>query len=133
MSGVDWSKTKAYAVGLNSIYLNVAGREGQGIVSADELEQTLSGLKDQLSAWKDADGTSVIQKIRLKHETYSGPYTRFGPDLVVGYAPGYRGSGETGLGKIPDVMMESNTRSLGRRPLYGLRCCPRRDLCQPRP
>ncbi len=113
LSGVDWSKTKAYAVGLNSIYLNVAGREGQGIVTADELEQTLSGLRDQLSAWKDANGTPVIQKIRLKHETYSGPYTRFGPDLVLGFASGYRASAETGLGKIPDAIMESNTDHWG--------------------
>lgn len=113
LSGVDWSKTKAYAVGLNSIYLNVAGREGQGIVFADHLEQTLSELRDQLSAWKDANGTPVIQKIRLKHETYNGPYARFGPDLVVGYAPGYRASGDTGLGKIPDVIMEPNTDHWG--------------------
>ncbi len=27
---VDWTKSKVYAVGLNSLYLNVAGREGQG-------------------------------------------------------------------------------------------------------
>jgi predicted AlkP superfamily phosphohydrolase/phosphomutase len=113
LSGVDWSKTKAYAVGLNSIYLNVAGREGQGSVSTDELEQTLTGLQDQLAAWKDADGTSVVQKVRLKHETYNGPYTRFGPDLVVGYASGYRASGETGLGKVPDILMESNTDHWG--------------------
>ena len=113
LTGVDWGKTKAYAVGLNSIYLNVAGREGQGSVSADELEQTLTGLRDQLSAWKDTDGTPIVQKVRLKHETYNGPYTRFGPDLVVGYASGYRASGETGLGKVPDVLMESNTDHWG--------------------
>jgi predicted AlkP superfamily phosphohydrolase/phosphomutase len=113
LSGADWSRTKAYAVGLNSIYLNVAGREGQGSVSADELEQTLSGLRDRLSAWKDADGTPVIQKVRLKHETYSGPYTRFGPDLVLGYTPGYRASSETGLGKTSNVLMESNTDHWG--------------------
>jgi predicted AlkP superfamily phosphohydrolase/phosphomutase len=113
LGGADWSRTKAYAVGLNSLYLNVAGREGQGSVSADELEQTLSGLRDRLSAWKDADGTTVIQKVRLKHETYSGPYTRFGPDLVVGYAPGYRASSETGLGKTSNVLMESNTDHWG--------------------
>ena len=113
LSGVDWSKTKAYAVGLNSIYLNVAGREGQGIVQADELEGLLSELKDKLLGWNDAGQNSVIQKIRLKHETYSGPYTRFGPDLVVGYAPGYRGSAETGLGKIPENSMEPNTDHWG--------------------
>jgi len=113
LSRVDWKKTKAYAVGLNSIYLNVSGREGQGIVQADELEGLLTSIKEKLLDWKDINGHPVIQKIRLKHEVYSGPYTRFGPDLVVGYAPGYRASAETGLGKIPAVSMESNTDHWG--------------------
>ncbi len=108
LSGVDWTKTVAYAVGLNSIYLNVAGREGQGIVSADQVERLLDEIKSQLLDWKDGDRVSIIQRIRLKHETYSGPYTRFGPDLVVGYAPGYRASSETGLGKIPAIALEPN-------------------------
>ena len=63
--------------------------------------------------WKDANGDSVIQRIRPKHEVYSGPYTRFGPDLVVGYASGYRASADTGLGKIPAVSMEPNTDHWG--------------------
>jgi hypothetical protein len=46
--------------------------------------------------------------VRLKHEAFSGPYTRFGPDLVVGYAPGYRASAETGLGKVPPMALEEN-------------------------
>jgi predicted AlkP superfamily phosphohydrolase/phosphomutase len=41
LSTVDWRRTKAYAVGLKSIYLNVAGREGQGSVPADEIENLL--------------------------------------------------------------------------------------------
>ncbi len=113
LAGVDWSKTVAYAVGLNSLYLNVAGREGQGIVAADQIENLLNELKSKLLDWKDGDQTPVIQKIRLKHETYSGPFTRFGPDLVVGYAPGYRASAETGLGKIPTLVIERNTDHWG--------------------
>jgi predicted AlkP superfamily phosphohydrolase/phosphomutase len=113
LSGVEWNKTKAYAVGLNSIYLNVSGREGQGIVQAEELEGLLTLIKEKLLDWKDANGDPVIQRIRPKHEVYSGRYTRFGPDLVVGYAPGYRASADTGLGKIPDVSMEPNTDHWG--------------------
>jgi predicted AlkP superfamily phosphohydrolase/phosphomutase len=113
LSSVDWSRTSAYAVGLNSIYLNIAGREGQGIVPAENVETLLSEVKTKLLDWKDAGQTSVVQKIRLKHETYSGPYTRFGPDLVVGYAPGYRASAETGLGKIPARLLEPNNDHWG--------------------
>jgi predicted AlkP superfamily phosphohydrolase/phosphomutase len=113
LGSVDWSKTVAYAVGLNSIYLNIAGREGQGILSAEQVEILLDEIKSKLLDWKDADQTPIIQKIRLKHEIYSGPYTRFGPDLVVGYAPGYRASAETGLGKLPAVSLEANTDHWG--------------------
>jgi predicted AlkP superfamily phosphohydrolase/phosphomutase len=108
LSGVDWKKTRAYAVGLNSIYLNLSGREGQGIVQLDELEELSTSIKEKLSDWKDDNGNPVIHRIRPKHEVYSGPYTRFGPDLVVGYAPGYRASADTGLGKIPAATMEPN-------------------------
>jgi len=108
LSNVDWSQTKAYAVGLNSLYLNVAGREGQGVVSAGEIESLLAELQSRLMDWKDASGANVIQRARLKHETYNGAYTRLGPDLVMGYAPGYRASSETGLGKIPQALIEPN-------------------------
>jgi predicted AlkP superfamily phosphohydrolase/phosphomutase len=108
LGNVDWNKTKAYAVGLNSVYLNIQGREGQGIVNADSAENLLTDIKEQLSAWKDADGNPIIHKIRMKHEIYSGPYIRFGPDLMVGYASGYRASAETGLGKIPEKLIEPN-------------------------
>jgi predicted AlkP superfamily phosphohydrolase/phosphomutase len=113
LTSVDWSKTTAYAVGLNSIYLNIAGREGQGIVTPEGVENLLSELKTKLLDWKDADQSLIMQKIRLKHETYSGPYTRLGPDLIVGYAPGYRASAETGLGKVPSISLEANTDHWG--------------------
>jgi predicted AlkP superfamily phosphohydrolase/phosphomutase len=113
LSGVDWTKTTAYAVGLNSIYLNIAGREGQGIVPADDVELLLARIQYKLLAWRDADQAPVVRKARLKHEAFSGPYTRFGPDLVVGYAPGYRASAETGLGKVPPVSLEENTDHWG--------------------
>ncbi|HLO29927.1 MAG TPA: alkaline phosphatase family protein, partial [Anaerolineales bacterium] len=113
LSGVDWSRTVAYAIGLNSIYLNIRGREGQGIVSAEQVEDLLGEIRGKLLDWKDTDHTSIIQKLRLKHEAYSGPYTRFGPDLVVGYASGYRASPETGLGKVPDSSLEPNTDHWG--------------------
>ena len=108
LSDVNWETTRAYSVGLNSIYLNIQGREGKGSVPAKAIEGTLAEIKDKLMDWKDAHGNMVIQRARLKHETFSGPYTRFGPDLVVGYAAGYRASAETGLGKIPEVALEPN-------------------------
>lgn len=105
-----WGETKAYAVGLNSLYLNVAGREGQGIVEAATLEALLEEIKTKLLAWTGPDGQPVMSRVLMKHEVFKGPYTRLGPDLVIGYAPGYRGSSDTGLGKIPaGPAIETNT------------------------
>jgi predicted AlkP superfamily phosphohydrolase/phosphomutase len=112
LGDVDWQKSRAYAVGLNSLYLNVEGREGQGRARAEDVEPLLSEIQTRLLTWQDG-GHPVVQRVRLKHETYSGPYTRFGPDLLVGYASGYRGSAETGLGKIPAASLEPNTDHWG--------------------
>jgi len=108
LSNVDWAQTRAYAVGLNSLYLNIAGREGQGVVTANEIETLLAEIQQKLMNWKGLDGESVTQHVRLKHEIYHGPYARLGPDLIVGYAPGYRASSETGLGKVPQSLVEPN-------------------------
>ena len=105
---VNWQQTNAYAVGLNSLYLNVAGREGQGIVQADGLEKLLDEIKSGLLAWKAPDGRQVVSRVGLKHEVFHGPYSRLGPDLVVGYAPGFRASSETGLGKFTEATFEKN-------------------------
>ncbi|GAB4547130.1 MAG: hypothetical protein Fur002_22840 [Anaerolineales bacterium] len=109
LSNVDWERTKAYAVGLNSVYLNVKGREGQGTVGAEEIEPLLAEIQSKLMDWKGADGRNAIHRIRPKHEAYNGgAYLRLGPDLVIGYSRGYRASSETGLGKIPQLLSEEN-------------------------
>ena len=108
LADVDWSKTSAYAVGLNSLYLNVTGREGQGIVPAEKIESLLAEIQQKLLNWEGPDGNAVVERVRLKHEIYTGPFTRLGPDMIVGYAPNYRGSAETGVGKVPALTLEPN-------------------------
>jgi hypothetical protein len=105
---VHWENTQAYAVGLNSLYLNVANREGKGIVQPTEIEPLLDRIKTALLDWKTDDGRQVISRVLLKHEAFNGPYARLGPDLVVGYAPGFRASSETGLGKSAPSLLEDN-------------------------
>ena len=113
LAEVDWTQTKVYAVGLNSLYLNVSGREGQGMVAAQDIEPLLAEVQKKLLDWIGPDGNAVVERARLKHEVYTGPYSRLGPDLVVGYAPGYRASSETGLGKVPAATIEINTDHWG--------------------
>lgn len=108
LANVRWEASSAYALGLNSIYLNVRGREGAGTVTAEQIEPLLAEIKSKLLDLRGPDGERVVSSVLLKHEAFTGPYLRLGPDLVVGYAPNYRASAETGLGKAPAVSIEEN-------------------------
>ena len=113
LRNVIWETTKAYALGLNSLYLNIANREGQGIVQPQEIESLLEEIKTKLLDWKTEDGKQIISRVLLKHEAFTGPYARLGPDLVIGYAPGFRASSETGLGKSAAISLETNMEHWG--------------------
>jgi len=104
----DWSQSQAYAIGLNSLYLNLANREGQGIVSADQYEPLAAILRERLLNWIGPDGRPIIQRALLRDEAFSGSLTTFGPDILIGYTPGYRASAETGLGKWKENSIEPN-------------------------
>lgn len=108
LSSVGWEKSRAYALGLNSLYLNIEGREGKGTVQPQDIEPLLDDIKEKLLAWKTVDGKTIITRVLLKHEAFTGPYARLGPDLVIGYAPGFRASSETGLGKSADTSLVTN-------------------------
>jgi predicted AlkP superfamily phosphohydrolase/phosphomutase len=108
LQDVDWSQSKAYAVGLNSLYLNLAGREGQGIVQADEQGPLTDKLCNELQSWQGPDGCQVVQRAWHRDEVFAGAFAAYGPDIVVGFSPGYRASAETGLGKWENVSVEPN-------------------------
>jgi predicted AlkP superfamily phosphohydrolase/phosphomutase len=108
LADIDWTASKAYALGLNSIYLNLAGREGQGIVGADQVEQLTNQIKQDLTNWQKQDGNPVVKKVSSRAEALSGSLTDYGPDILVGYSPGYRASSETGLGEWKRDVLEAN-------------------------
>jgi predicted AlkP superfamily phosphohydrolase/phosphomutase len=79
---VDWSRTLAYSMGhVGQIYLNVAGREPEGIVTMANYDATRQKVADALRELQDEDGRSLVTNIIAREETYHGPYTQFGPDL----------------------------------------------------
>ena len=108
LQGVDWSQSQAYAVGLNSIYLNLAGREGQGYVLPRQHEPIVDRIRDELLAWNGPDGGPVVRRALRRDEAFQGPLMEYGPDLVVGYTPGYRASGEIGTGRWGKAIIEPN-------------------------
>ncbi len=112
---VDWDRTKAYGLGLGGIYLNIKGREAKGIVGPGaeaealkaELVRKLGGLKD------DAKGAVAINRLYDTAAVYSGPYKENAPDLIVGYAEGYRVSWDSVTGKVDATVFEDNVKAWG--------------------
>jgi len=105
---IDWSYTRAYAIGLNSLYLNLANREKLGTVTPTERRATIETLQKELQAWQDSQGRPVIQNARLNEQVFAGPLAERAPDILVGYNPGYRASAETGLGGWADESLAPN-------------------------
>lgn len=113
LASVDWDKTKAYAIGLNSLYINLKGREGKGIVPVEQVEHLATEIKDKLLKWKGPDKQPIFSRVSLRHEAFSGPLLHLGPDLMLGCPSGYRASSETGLGKWKETTIEENNDHWG--------------------
>lgn len=109
---VDWSRTKAYAVGFASIYLNVAGREREGIVDKNADCRTLCNeIVGKLRELKDpANGENVVKDVYVGADLYVGPASPESPDLVYGLMPGYRASWQTALGGAPKQLIDDNKK-----------------------
>jgi predicted AlkP superfamily phosphohydrolase/phosphomutase len=111
---VDWARTKAYALGIGSIYLNVKGREAQGIVEASAADTVAREIADRLTGLTDSvRGAVAVRTAKTKRELYSGAYVDEAPDVVAGFAAGYRASWTTALGGIPAELFEDNVKKWG--------------------
>ncbi|MBN8550102.1 MAG: alkaline phosphatase family protein [Deltaproteobacteria bacterium] len=107
---VDWSKTKAYAIGFNGLYINRQGREKNGAISDLEAQAIKAELIQKLPQVKDPQtGNSVIVAAYDSTQIYSGPFTALAPDILVGYHAGYRVSDESALGKFGKEICELRT------------------------
>ncbi len=110
---VDWSRTRAYTMGLNGLYLNLKGREREGVVEtgaeADalkaELRQKLDGLIDP------AFGRVGITGVFDCDAVYAGPYVDNAPDLIIGYGGGFRASWDSVMGKVTSQIFEDNLKA----------------------
>jgi len=112
--GVDWSRTKAYALGLGGIYLNCRLREGEGILSAEDADRTAVEIQRALPGLRDPKtGAAPVRGVRRKEEIYSGSFAAEAPDLLALFERGYRASWTTGLGGIGAGILEDNTRRWG--------------------
>ncbi len=86
---VDWSKTRAYAVGLGTIYVNLRGRERDGIVEPADAPALLDRIEKDLLATKDGEHP-VVRDVYRMDKIHSGPHQDLEGDLMVGCEAGYR-------------------------------------------
>lgn len=110
LSEVDWSRTRAYALGLGGIYLNVAGRERDGIVSADDQHRVQRELAAQLNGLGDEEhGSTAVQRAVTTRDLYGADPLDGSPDILALMAPGYRASAATALGGGGTSVFEDNS------------------------
>jgi predicted AlkP superfamily phosphohydrolase/phosphomutase len=107
---VDWSRTKAYALGLGSIYINLAGREKQGIVlPGAEYDEVRRKIKEGLEALVDpVTGDKPVARVFTREEMYTGYDSNLIPDLRAANSLNYRVSWQTTLGAAPKDLIENN-------------------------
>ena len=111
LSNVDWTKTRAYAIGLNSLFLNRYGRESLGIVREKDAAALKEQIRERLLALRDPqDGAAAVVTVADGDELYRHSRHAAAPDLVVGYSGGYRASWATALGGVPASVIEDNAK-----------------------
>lgn len=108
LQSVDWSKTRAYALGLGAVYLNIRGREGQGIVDPADVAGLSTELRDKLLAVTDPSTGSKIFTSVFGSDVFKGARRSSAPDLQLGYAEGYQTSKISAKGGIPREVFEPN-------------------------
>ncbi|MBM4149385.1 MAG: hypothetical protein FJ224_10115 [Lentisphaerae bacterium] len=107
---VNWGRTRAYALGINGLYINLRGREPDGTVGPGAEKEALEReLAARLTALRDpVNGMAPVSNVYRASEIYHGPYADAAPDLIVGYGDGYRASWDTALGRYPrDVLLDN--------------------------
>lgn len=112
LKDVDWTKTRAFGLGLSGLYINVKGREAQGIVSKDDVGSLKAEISAKLETLRDpADGAKTINKVHDTAKAYKGLYTSEAPDLIVGYMPGYRVSWDSVTGTVENEVFSDNLKA----------------------
>lgn len=110
---VDWSRTRAYSLGLAGLYLNIRGREAEGIVEPGDEEKALKAeLISKMSGLRDEERSETgITELFDTASLYHGPYLREAPDLIVGYNRGYRVSWDCATGMVSGPVFEDNLKA----------------------
>jgi len=109
---VDWSQTRAYSLGLGHIYINLKGRESQGIVSrGKEYDDLVRDIREKIIQYRDPDtGEQVIQNTYFRDDIYTGGEMVHAGDIQLSFMSGYRTSWQTALGAVPENIVVPNMK-----------------------
>lgn len=107
---VDWSRTQAYALGLNGVYVNLRGREKRGIVNdGADRDRLVARLEQDLLEMVDPrNGLRPVSLVVNTRRDFRGPHAGDGPELIVGYSRGYRSSWSSPLGEFKEPVFSDN-------------------------
>jgi predicted AlkP superfamily phosphohydrolase/phosphomutase len=108
---IDWEKTRAYALGLGQIYLNVKGRESHGTVEPAKADALIEEIKGKLLKLQGPDGREVFTHIYRGEEIFFGPKAHEAPDMQVGFSEGYRISWQSVLLGVTEKIFEPNLKA----------------------
>lgn len=123
-AGVDWRYSRAYGLGMNGLYLNLRDREKFGQVDAADRKALCAQLREELMQVKDREGTPVFDQIDCVGERFPAADPQSAPDLILGYADGFRASWDTVLGGIPTEILEINREQWSGEHLISARLTP---------
>ncbi len=99
LNDIDWSKTKAYALGFGAIYINLQGRELYGVVEQKDYDLMREQIIEDLTGFS-FQNELVLKNVLKREEAFSGGSLEESPDLVPLYADGFRSGSDSTLGKV---------------------------------
>lgn len=109
LMGIDWANTKAYSVGLSSLYINQAGRERYGSVGAAQAPNLIKELKDKLLTISDDLTNAKVYTDIYTRDTMHGEAMAEAPDIVFGYGQYYQSAKSVAMGAVTTDLFEDNT------------------------
>jgi predicted AlkP superfamily phosphohydrolase/phosphomutase len=124
----DWSRTQAYSYYWETApWVNLAGREPQGVVTAGEYEGVRQTIIDALeSATDETTGEPAVERAFRREEVYSGPYLEYMPDVGIWWNRRIPLYGPLRVETVPGIITEQamDVRALqgGHDPLGTVAC-----------
>lgn len=107
LEDIDWSKTRAYSIGLGKIFINLKNREPKGIVSSNQYLNLRQEIANKLKNFTHL-GKAVVFQTYMQEQAFVGPYSKEAADIVIGFNKNYRVSWQTSLGGVPSKIIEPN-------------------------